>query len=194
MPAEPCLYPDTRNRTGASEFQLQNRLRFGYHRRRTMKANYGLLAAALWIAFASLALAADNDNHQVTVTVNDINELAVTGGDITLTISAATAGQNPNQATNNTCGLQWTVNTTNKKITVATNQATFAHTLRVQAASVTGGTSAGEVTVSNTAQDLVTGIATTLGNCTLNYRATATAAQGTQSVVHTITYTITAAS
>ena len=159
-----------------------------------MKAPYTRLAALFLMALASVALAADNDNHQVTVTVNDINELAVTGDDITLTISSATAGQNPNQATNNTCGLEWTVNTTNKKITVATNQATFAHALRVQAASVSGGTSAGEVTISDTAQDLVTGVATTLGTCTLNYRATATAAQGTQSVAHTITYTITAGS
>jgi hypothetical protein len=157
-----------------------------------MKAPYTRLAALILMALASVALAADNDNHQVTVTVNDINELAVTGGDITLTISAATAGQNPNQATNNTCGLEWTVNTTNKKITVATNQASFAHALRVQAASVSGGTAAAEVTISDTPQDLVTGVATTLGTCTLNYRATATAAQGTQSVAHTITYTITA--
>jgi hypothetical protein len=159
-----------------------------------MKATHARLAAVCLMALASLALAADNDNHQVTVTVNDINELAVTGGDITLTISAATAGQNPNQATNATCGLQWTVNTTDKKITVATNQASFAHALRVQATSVSGGTSAGEVNISDTAQDLVTGVATTLGNCTLSYRATATAAQGTQSVAHTITYTITAGS
>ena len=159
-----------------------------------MKARHALLVAVLLTGFISVAWAADNDDHQVTVTVNAINELAVTGGDITLTISSATAGQNPNQATNNTCGLEWTVNTTNKKITVATNQATFAHALRVQAASVSGGTSAGEVTISDTAQDLVTGVATTLGTCTLNYRATATAAQGTQSVAHTITFTITAAS
>jgi hypothetical protein len=159
-----------------------------------MKATSVRLAAVLLMALASVAWAADNDNHQVTVTVDDINELAVTGGDITLTISAATAGQNPNQATDATCGLLWTVNTTNKKITVATNQSSFAHTLRVQATSVSGGTSAGEVTISDTAQDLVTGVATTLGNCTLSYRATATAAQGTQSVAHTITYTITAGS
>lgn len=184
-----------RDPAGACEIHPQNNLHEAVtSRRRTMKAPYARLAAVILMALASVALAADNDNHQVTVTVNDINELAVSGGDITLTISAATAGQNPNQATNNTTGLDWTVNTTNKKITVATNQATFAHTLFVQAASVSGGTSAGEVTVSDTAQDLVTGIATTLGSCTLNYRATVTAAQGTQSVAHTITYTITAGS
>jgi hypothetical protein len=159
-----------------------------------MKARHALLVAVLLTGLLSVAWAADNDNHEVTVTVSAINELAITGGDITLTINTATAGSNPDAVQDVTCGLLWTVNTTDKKIVVATNQASFDHTLKVLATSVSGGTAAAEVTLTDDAQDLVTGVAETLGSCTLQYTASATAAQGTQSVAHTITYTITAGS
>lgn len=155
----------------------------------------GIVIAGLYLVlFAVMVFAADNDNHQVTVTVNAINELAVTGGDITLTISTATPGSNPDAATDATCGLQWTTTEASKKITVVTDQAAANYTLKVQATSVSGGTSAGQITITNSAQDLVTGVATTTGNCTLSYEASATAAQGAGTVVHVITYTITAAS
>lgn len=160
-----------------------------------MKASHVLLVAVLLTGFISVVWAADNANHQVTVDVDAINELAITGGSITLTINAATAGSQPDAEQDVTCGLLWTVTDTTRKITVATNQATFDHTLKVLATSVTGGTAAAEVTFTNTdAHDLVTGVAETLGGCTLQYTASATAAQGMQTVVHTITYTITAAS
>ncbi|MBU0507587.1 hypothetical protein KKH27_01940 [bacterium] len=159
-----------------------------------MRANLGWFTVVLMIGLASVAWAADNDNHQVTVTVEAINELAITGGNITLTINTATAGSDPDAVQDATCGLLWTVNTTNKKITVATNQASFDHTLLVVATGVSGGTAEPAVTLTNLAQDLVTAVAETLGSCTLEYTASATAAQGTQSVAHTITYTITAAS
>ena len=159
-----------------------------------MKARHALLVAVLLTGFVTVAWAADNDDHEVTVTVSAINELAVTGGDITITINAATAGSDPDAEQDATCGLLWTVNTTNKKIVVATNQASFDHTLKVLATSVSGGTAAAEATISTVASDLVTGVAETLGSCTLQYTASATAAQGTQSVAHTITYTITAGS
>jgi hypothetical protein len=159
-----------------------------------MKAHLTLLVVVLLLGMASLAIAADNDNHGVTVTVSNINELAITGGDITLTISTATAGSDPDEVQNTACGLLWTVNTTNKKIVVATDQASFDHTLQVVATGVSGGTAAAEKTLTTTAQDLVTGGAETLGSCGLTSSASATAAQGTQTVVHTITYTITAGS
>lgn len=159
-----------------------------------MKGTQVLLAASIVLVIALAAMAADNDSHGVTVTVSNINELEITGGDITLTINTATAGSNPDEVQNTSCGLLWTVNTTNKKIVVATNQASFDHTLQVVATGVSGGTAAAEVTLTNSAQDLVTGIAETLGSCGLTYSASATAAQGTQTLLHTITYTIVAGS
>lgn len=143
-------------------------------------------------ALASAAVAGTTASHTVTVQVSAINELALTGGNITLTISTATAGQQPNDATNTACHLNWTTNETPRKITVATSLASPVFTLRVLAQSVSGGTAAPQVTLTNTAADFVTGISRTVGTCTLGYTASATAAQGTGSDVHTVTYTLTA--
>jgi hypothetical protein len=142
-------------------------------------------------ALASAAMAGPTASHTVTVQVNAINELGLTGGNITLTISTATAGQEPDPATNTACTLAWTTNQANRKITVATNLASPTFTLKVLAQSVTGGSAAPEVTLTNTATDFVTGVAKTIGGCTLGYTASATAAQGTGSDVHTVTYTLT---
>ncbi len=159
-----------------------------------MKTKFVVLASTvLTLGFAWIAVAANSANHQITVTVNSINELAITGGNKTLTISTATAGSNPNAATNAECTMAWTTNDTTKKITVVTSLASPKFTLKVTATGVTGGTAAPQVTLSTTAQNFVTGVATTTGGCTLSYVASATAAQGTGSDVHTVTYTITGA-
>ena len=127
------------------------------------------------------------------MTVSTINELSITGGNFTLTISAATAGSNPTDATDNTTtDLNWTTNAASKKITVATSLAAPTFTLKVVAQTVTGGTAAAEVTLSTIAANFVTGIATTTGSCDLSYTAQATAAQGTGSDAHVVTYTLTA--
>jgi len=142
---------------------------------------------------SGLATASNTANHTVTVHVDAINEVAITGGDITLTINSANAGSQPNDATNATCHLEWTTNEANKKITVQSDQAAPTFTLKVIATGVSGGTAAPQVTVSNVAQDFVTGVATTVGNCTLSYTGSATAAQGTGEDVHVVTYTLTGA-
>lgn len=153
-----------------------------------------LLTAALCSGLVGIALASDTDNHLVTVQVNAINEVAIAGGSITLTINSTAAGQEPDDAVDNTtCDLAWTTNESSKKITVATDNGAQNFTLKVLAQNVTGGTAAAEVTLSTTAEDFVTGIATTTGGCDLRYTASATAAQGTGSDVHTVTYTLTAA-
>lgn len=139
------------------------------------------------------AISADNDNHTVTVTVSAVNEVAISGGNITLTINSATAGSDLTDATDSTtCDLDWTTNESSKKITVATDQGSPDYTLKVVAANVSGGAAASEVTLSTTATDFVTAIGTTIGGCDLNYTAEATVSDGTGSNVHTVTYTLTA--
>jgi len=153
-----------------------------------------LLGGALVLGLIGLAMA-QTDNHTVTVQVLAINEAAITGGDLTLTINTATAGQEPDDAVDNTtCDLAWTTNEATKKITVETNLAAPTFTLKVLAQNVTGGGAAApEVTLSTTgANDFVTGVGQTAGGCDLQYTASATAAQGTGSDVHTVTYTLTA--
>ena len=154
-----------------------------------------LLAAALCFGLAGAAMAASSDNHTVTVQVNAINEIAVSGGNLTLTISTATAGSDPDSEWDNTiCDLAWTTNQASKKITVATSLSSQQFTLKVVAQNVAGGTAAAEVTLDDTAQDFVTVIAETTGGCDLMYTASALASEGTGSDDHTVTYTITAAS
>lgn len=153
----------------------------------------GVVVMGLVLAVGILAMASNTDNHTVTVQVQAINEIAIAGGNLVLTINTATAGQEPDDAVDNTtCDLDWTTNEATKKITVETDLAAPTFTLKVLAQNVTGGTAASEVTLSTTgANNFVTAIGTTIGGCDLQYTASATAAQGTGSDVHTVTYTLT---
>lgn len=126
-------------------------------------------------------------------------DVSVLNGDVDLPISSAPAGQQPAAVTNEACQLQWTtlVADATKKITVQTSLATTSFTLTVSAVNVSAGdgTAAGQVTLSTTAADLIVSIPAGVlvsdpGNCTLHYRAAATAANGTGSDNHLITFTI----
>ncbi len=151
-----------------------------------------ILAGALLFGLTGIAAADNEDSHNVTVNVEAINELAISGGNITLTINSANAGSQPIDATDNTmCDLKWTTNQTSKKITVATDNDSQNFTLKVAAQGVNGGTAASEVILDTSAQNFVTGISETLGICDLSYTASATASQGTGSDEHEVTYTLT---
>lgn len=153
-----------------------------------------LLAAFLVLGMIGYAPGAASDSHTVTVTVSAINELLIIGGNVTLTINTATAGSEPDDAVDSTTAdVVWTTNAENKKITIESNLAAPNFTLKAVAQGVSGGTAAPEVTVTDTAADFVTGIAKTIGVCDIQYTAQATAAQGTGSDVHTITFTLTGA-
>ncbi len=149
-----------------------------------------LIAALLILAVYRASFAGTSDNHTVTVTVNAINEIAITGGSVTLTINSATAGVDPNNDVDATTGLLWTSNQIGKKATIQSDLAGPNFALKAVATGVTGGTAASEVTVSTTAQDFITGIATTTGSGTIQYTGVATSAEGTGSDIHTITITI----
>ena len=150
------------------------------------------LATICSLALAGEALGANTDSHTVTVTVAAINELAISGGNITLTLNSATPGSDLDDATDSTtCDLLWTTNELTKKITAETNLGAPNFALKVTATNVTGGTAAGEVTLSTTATDFVTGVAKTTRTRELAYGASATAAQGTGTDVHTVLYTLT---
>ncbi len=152
-----------------------------------------LIVGLLFLLASTAVFSQSTANHTVTVTVSIINEVAITGGNFTLTINTATSGSDPDDATDaTTCDLSWTTNEATKKITVATDLAAPVFGLTVEAQNVSGGTAAAVVTLSTTATDFVTGISTTVGTCDLAYTASATAANGTGSDNHTVTYTLTA--
>ncbi len=145
------------------------------------------------ILFAPAAFAANSDTHTVTVTVEAINELAISGGNVSMTINSATAGSNPNAVSDAITSIDWTTNEDLRKVTVETNLLAPVYDLTVQATGVVGGTSPGVVALSTIgALDFITGISAGLGSATLSYGASALAADGTGQDVHTVTYTITA--
>ncbi len=164
-----------------------------------MKKSVAIFAIVL-LAMVSVELcqAGQNDNHSVTVAVATINEIRV-DNDVTLNIETATAGSNPDAVFDEaTANLYWSTNAkgNTKKITVKTSQPNFLHTLTIEALNINGtgstaGTAASTVTISNTDQDLITGIKQTAAHCDLKYSASTTAVNGDDDEVHTITFTIT---
>ena len=129
-----------------------------------------------------------------------VPDVAIVGGDVEITISSATAGQEPNSVIDETCQLEWVTlggGNNNKKITVQSNLFPQKFTLAVEARNVSNGdgTAVGKVVLGNGSRDLITGIPSTLpagdpGTCTLRYTASAATSDGTGSDIHTITYTI----
>ncbi len=126
-------------------------------------------------------------------------DVTILGGNVGLTISSATAGQQPNSVTNEICQLQWStlVSDSTKKVTAQTSMGAPSFALSICAVNVSAGdgSAAGEVTLSTAPLDFVLSIpagipASDPGSCTLRYTASATAADGTGTNMHTITFTI----
>ncbi|MBI1922902.1 hypothetical protein HYR99_01495 [Candidatus Poribacteria bacterium] len=141
-----------------------------------------------------LAMAANTATQTVTFEVQAINEISVSGNPGALTVSVATAGSEPTDATNSTTTYNITSNGTGKKITGAINTAMPSGTsLKVSLAAPTGATSAGTVTLSITAANLVTGITQKAESSkTITYTLSATVSAGVvASASKTVTLTLT---
>ncbi len=162
-----------------------------------MKKNSALslvLAVVLVLAMAGIGRAGNTATQTVTFEILPINELAVSGSPATLTVSTATAGSEPNAATNATTTYRITTNVTGKKITGKIDSAMpSGTTLQINLAAPTGGTSAGDVTLSTTDQDLVTGLTLSLVTGeTITYTFSATTEAGTLTAEsRTVTLTLT---
>lgn len=155
-------------------------------------------AAVMAIGIAALtgsaAWAADSDTQTVNFEVQEINEIDIAGGAVTLTVSTATAGSQPTAA-NAASSYAITTNagTDGKKITAALNTAMPANvTLQVSVAAPSGGsTSAGAVALTNSAVDVVTGIeAVAASAVAIDYTLSATVAAAPVSGTKTVTYTL----
>ncbi len=158
-----------------------------------MKKLITLVSVALIFGLYMNAYSADNVAQTVTYEVQAINEITVSGNPGALVISTATAGSQPTAATDATTSYSVTTNGTNKKITGSIDTAMPANTsLLVTLTAPTGGSSAGQVTLSTTAQDLVTGISTLAeSGLTISYEFTADAAAGVvASSTKTVTLTV----
>lgn len=122
--------------------------------------------------------------------------LSVEGGDVTLSISSATAGQDPNPAVDQiSSSLNYKSGPVDPtlKITVATDLGSPLFVLRVEAINVGDGSATGEIVLGTTAQDLITGVtSTSLVGCDLKYTSVALASDGVGTDAHTVTYTMVA--
>lgn len=149
-----------------------------------------VLGAVLVVAAAASASA--QATQDVTINIQAINKIAIAGGAHTMTINTATAGQAPDDVTWSTT---WaiTTNQSNSKVSASIgSDMPSGVTLKVNMANPTDATSNGDVSLSSTSQELVTGI-TKLNESglSLTYTASATALAGVQSVARTVTYTVT---
>jgi hypothetical protein len=132
--------------------------------------------------------------HQVTVAVNQINAMQVSGGGVAFSIgeAQAVAGQDQILMTNTSTQLLWGTNVSARKITVQSSLGTPRFTLRIFASGPTVGTASPEVTLGTLAADFLRNIGRSSGTCTLRYTAVVLASLGTGTDNHTITFTMVA--
>ena len=136
------------------------------------------------------SFASNSASHSVTINVLHISRVAVVGGDISLQLSLPAAGPEGSVATNEACGLLWTTNLTDTRITVEANSAGIHTSLHVEAVNVVGGEATGIAILSANPVVLVDGISHSTGGCGLRYTATAPPGDWEGSETFTITYTI----
>lgn len=125
------------------------------------------LAAALTLFYCGLTLAVDTTSHTVTMQVNEMCAVDLVGGNITLTvISPSTGGDTPSNPTDNTCYLQYTSTVPgaqSRNLTAkwgAADAAPGGCSLKLQATAGGGseGTGSSQITISSTAQNIITSI------------------------------------
>lgn len=160
-----------------------------------MRKLTAILAAGLVLGASGLAMAGATANQTLTYEVQAINELSVSGSPDAIIVNAATAGSQPDEASNALTTYAITTNQS-RKITGAIDTAMPSGVaLKVTLAAPTGGTSSGDVTLSATAADLVTGISTLAeSGKAITYKLSALTTAGVvASAVKTVTFTIAAA-
>lgn len=116
-----------------------------------------LLFVSFALLICSFAFADNTDVITINYEVTAINELEITDASVSLTVNSATAGQQPDQATDaTTYDITTNAATNSKKITGILSAAMPAGlTLQADVTAPTGGASAGATTLTDSAVDLV---------------------------------------
>jgi len=157
----------------------------------------GAMVLVFLMVFAGVAMAANTTTQDATITVEAINEISTSAGTVDITINAAnasvTAGDSSFTVTDTNTTMSYTTNEASKKITAAIDADYAAGiTLQVNVAS-TSATSAGDVTLSTTAADVITGLGNAADSAeTITYTATSTTSVAPNGgETHTVTFTLT---
>jgi len=128
-----------------------------------------------------------------TFTIATINAISVTGNPAAFNINAAVAGSPPTNVTDISTTYAVTTNATSQRIqgSIDTGMPTGV-TLSINLTAPTGGTSAGAVSMTTTAQNLVTGISNVAqSGLQICYTVSATpSASPAAATTRTVTYTI----
>jgi hypothetical protein len=131
----------------------------------------------------------------VTLEVLELNRIDINMTSLTLIIQDANAQAGTTVPAANSDGvLFWMTNGDNKKITVASNNATPRFELKLLAADVTpqAGVPVPEIIFDDTqTRDFITGVTKTSGRCQIRYTASAPVQAGVGREMYVITYTIT---
>jgi len=158
----------------------------------TKKARTPILVLALLITLPLAAQGQTTVTQTVAYEVQAINEIGL-NTPLTLVINTATAGALPNNATDDTTTYSITTNEAGKKITARIDEAMPTGLLlkvHLDPPSTTG-TSAGEVTLTITPQDVVTGIGpVTASKIKILYTLSATGAVAPTSGERSVTFTL----
>jgi len=158
------------------------------------KLSFFILMMACIVLTMTLPLGAQTTGSQnITILVEDINEISVSGSPGTLSVHTASAGFQPDDATNSSSTYSLTTNCSNKKITGVLNSTLPPGvTLKVNLAAPAGATSLGDVTLSSTSADLVSGISSTKSaGLSITYKLSATVSGGTVNLsTKTVIFTI----
>ncbi len=131
----------------------------------------------------------------VTLEVLELNRIDINMMSLTLTIQDANAQAGITIPAANSDGvLFWTTNGENKKITVASSNASPRFELKLMAVDVTprAGVPVPEIIFNDTqTKDFITGVTKTSGRCQIRYTASAPIQAGVGRETYVITYTIT---
>jgi hypothetical protein len=140
----------------------------------------GLFGLGLVFGLSGLGMAGNTAQQTVTYQVDAINEISVSDNPGNLVINSATAGSEPNDTTDNSTTWAITTNQTARKMTGSINSIMPANvTLEINLTAPTGGSSAGDVSLSTSDADLVTSIETVAeSDLTITYTLSATVAAG----------------
>jgi hypothetical protein len=158
-----------------------------------MRMRVLVLVAAVQAAGPHDELFGQTATQVVRFQVNAINQIGVTGNPAPMVINTATAGSAPMSVVGSGTSYAITTNETNKKITASLNQSLPAGiVLQVLLAAPTGAASLGEVSLTASGTDVVTGISTTsASSLAITYRLSAVATvQMAAPSVRTVTFTI----
>lgn len=153
-----------------------------------------LLAAIFCFCLTSVVMAAASDTITVNYEVQAINELNIDGASVTLTVNAATAGVEPDQATDSTT-YDVTTNQAGRLIKGKIDTAMAANlTLKANLTAPTGGSSSGATTLTATDATVATCTAAVAdADVNLTFTLDATVAAGVvSSASKTATFTLVA--